>query len=167
MFKKNLYLILTISVIMLFLIGQNVSAISLDKSMTKNSESSTMQYILFIGKVTSSDGNPIGEVTIEVTEDVPKDPRTFKGKTSSIGENKGTFAIFFQFPRGDCDTYFVKASKVGWKTQTKEVHVDSIPDIVNVDFTIVKKARTFDVHKILNDIFARFFFFKLINFQHL
>jgi len=164
MFKKKFYLILAISIIMFLLIGQNVFAISLDKSTTENNGSSTMQWILFTGKVTSSDGNLVGGVTIEITENVSENPRTVKGITDSFGEDKGTFAILFQSPSGDCDTYFVKASKTGWQTQIKEVHIDSIPDIVNVDFTIVKKARTFDIHKTLNDIFARFFFFKLINF---
>lgn len=137
-------LIIVLSLILLLLFGQITTAISIHypNSNQKNSLPVTpsLQYIVFQGKVESTSGDPLGGVKIEVTEDTQDKPRTYEGYTSVLD---GVYAVVFPVPT--VYHYYVKASKDGYQTQIKEVTVQTIPDIVYVDFTLVKKSRSINL----------------------
>jgi len=135
--KINKFVIIGLSLIVIILLSNAVSSNSITSSILENESDSSYSYITFLGKVESTSGSPIAGATIEITED-DEDQRTVQGITGL----DGSFAITFLFPSGETDTYLVKASKTNYKPQVKEVKIQSIPDIVQVDFTLEKKSRS-------------------------
>jgi len=161
--QNKKYMIVVLSLILLLLFGQITTAISIHHHFSNQKNSSivtpSLQYIIFQGTVKSTSGDPICGVKIEVTEDTQNEPRTYEGYTRALD---GAYAVVFPVPT--VYHYYVKASKEGYQTQIKEVTVQTIPDTVYVDFTLVKKYRSINlVQKIVTLIENYAIFQKIIS----
>lgn len=146
--KNNKFAIIGTALIVMILFCNVATSTSINHSKSEKDSNSYYEYILFYGKVETLSGLPIAGATIEITED-DEDQRTVQGVTGL----DGSFSITFLFPSGKTDTYSVKASKTNYKTQIKEVKIQSIPDTVFVDFQLEKKSRNLN-------LFPNFYFFQ-------